>query len=760
MSTPSPFRRRKLSLLIATCVLSQTALAQTPAPAPPKAREVPKPAPVPAEITSIEVSAERPTNRIDRQVYDVKSDIGSTNNSAADALNNVPSVSVDPDGTVSLRGSTNVQILVDGKPSAMLQGDNRGAALNALPSDDIESIEVINNPGAQFGNEGGGGPILNLVMRRNKRPGGVGVANVNGGSGGRYNSSVSGSYNEGRASFQGGANFRHDGRDSTYQDVRDRINPLNGDAARSTQDSSSRGLNDSLGLNGMAGYNFGDQDRLQGSWSYNKRSNDQRGLDHYVSYNVDDSVASDYQRNSARKGDSINYGWGAHLDHKGDLDGEILKLDFRLSSSKNDSDSGYGNSYVVRPPGAIDQRSAQRTGNENRIADFTGDYERPAAGGLLKLGFKLAETDGAFDTRYVSIDPATALETVNLARTNRFEVNEKNLALYGTFQMRLNERWNVLGGLRTEYTDIDIHQLTSAIDARNTYVSYIPSAYATYKAGDKSTFRLAYARRIRRPNVNDLNPYVIYRDEFNVSSGNPSLKPTRIDQIELGYETVLAGFDANVRLYAKNETDLISERHYFVSDNVLLTTRENRGSNKSGGLEFSFSGKPLPGLRVDLSGNVGVNQRTVLDENDDEDTRSSGSLSVKGRFSYQLSESNQLQLMLMRQGKMLTFQGYRKPNSTANVSWRHVLTPRLSMLLNVTDVFDSNRNENVIDTDILRENSVRRYTGRIAYLGLSYRFGGLNPPSQGERNNRRQGEGGGGRRGGMPGGGGPGGGGF
>lgn len=762
MSIPSTFRQRKLSLLIATCVLSHAGWAQTSAPAPQKPREVPKPvaaAPAPAPAPddappSVEVSAERLTNRIDRQVYDVKSDIASTNASAADALNNVPSVTVDPDGTVSLRGSTNVQIMVDGKPSAMLQGDNRGAALNAMPSDDIESIEVINNPGAEFGNDGGGGPILNLVTRRTKRPGGMGVANVNAGVNGRYNSSVSGSYNEGRASFQGGANFRHDGRNSTYRDVRDRIDPLSGDAARSTQDSASRGLNDSLGLNGMAGYNFGEQDHLRATWSYNQRSNDQRGFDHYLSYTVDDSLASDYQRTSARKGDSINYGYGAHLDHKGSLDGETLKLDFRLSSSANDATSGYASSYTLRPRGAFDSRSAQHTDNENRIVDFTGDYQRPAAGGLVKLGFKLAENDGAFDTRYVGIDPLTEAETVNLARTNRFEVNEKNMALYGSFQMRLNERWNVLGGLRAEYTDIDIDQLTSAIRARNTYISYIPSAYATCKAGDKSTIRLAYARRIRRPNVNDLNPYVIYRDEFNVSSGNPALKPTRIDQIELGYETVMAGFDTNVRLYAKNETDLISERHYFVADNVLLTTRENRGSNRSGGLEFSFSGKPLPGLRVDLSGNVGVNQRTVLDDNDEEDTRSSGSLSLKGRFSYQLSDTDQLQLMLMRQGRMLTFQGYRKANSTANVSWRHVLTPRLSMLLTVTDAFDSNRNANVIDTDILRENSLRRFDGRIAYVGLSYRFGGLSAP--GERGGRRQGGDGGGRRGGgggMPGGG-------
>jgi len=188
-------------ILLSACLASPLAvLAQTgsmPANPPAAKPSSGKPAASSAVTPTVEVAGERPTNRIDRQVYDVKSDISSTNGTAADALNNVPSVNVDPDGTVTLRGSTNVQILVDGKPSAMLQGENRGATLNAMQADDIESVEVINNPGAQFGNEAGGGPILNLVMRRNRKPGGYANLNANAGVNGRYNSAFSGSYNEG-----------------------------------------------------------------------------------------------------------------------------------------------------------------------------------------------------------------------------------------------------------------------------------------------------------------------------------------------------------------------------------------------------------------------------------------------------------------------------------------------------------------------------------------------------------------------------------
>jgi hypothetical protein len=231
------------------------------------------------KVSSVNIVGERQNNRIDRQVYDVKQDVSSTNGTAADALGNVPSVSVDPDGTVSLRGSSNVQILVDGKPSAMLQGDNRGPALQAMPSEDIDSIEVINNPGAEFGNEGGGGPILNLVMKRNRRAGGFGVVNANYGTAGRYNSAVNGSYNTGRWGMQGGVNVRHDGRNSTGEIERDQIDPATGADRHSSQTSSSSGLNDSAGLRGQLTYNLNDADTLEASVGVMKRTNDQAGLD-------------------------------------------------------------------------------------------------------------------------------------------------------------------------------------------------------------------------------------------------------------------------------------------------------------------------------------------------------------------------------------------------------------------------------------------------------------------------------------------------
>lgn len=751
---PSLFSRTVLSAAVigAFAELAQPAMAQTtsvpvvaPKPAAPVKKEE-KPEPPPAPATGIEasvtVTGNRPTNRIDRQVYDVQNDISTTNASAADALSNVPSVAVDPDGTVTLRGSTNVQILVDGKPSAMMQGDNRGATLNSMPAEDIESIEVINNPGAQFGNEGGGGPVLNIVMRRTRKPGGFGSVSANGGTAGRYNSSASGTYNTGRYSVQAGANVRHDGRNPSVESERVRIDPVTGARNRSTQSTRGDEMTDSTGFTSSLTYNLGDKDTLGASAVYSRRDNDTEAADRYISFDANDVAYRDYLRTTERSGNSTSYAVGAKLDHKGDTQGEIMKFDLRVSSATNEGDSTYANTYAIRPAGVLDRQYRLGRDTDTKIADFTGDYELPGESGTVKAGFKVAKNINTFDTRETDINPGTGAETLNAARSNEFELDEGNLALYGSYQMRLNENWGMLGGLRAEYTKMDVTQLTSAIESSNHYTSYIPSLFVTYKWSSETNLRLSYARRIRRPGANELNPFVVYRDEFNVFSGNPNLMPTKTDSFDLGYESKIGSMDTNLRAFYRKDSALISDRKVFISDTVLLTTFDNAGSNQSGGLEFRLDGKITPKLTLNTSGNVAYTERSVFSGATaatlTNEKRSATALTGRVRLNYHLSDTTQVSVNLNAQGKTLSGQGYRQPTQTANFTVRHMLTPALFLVLNVTDAFDSNKIENITDTDLLKDRTMRRYDGRIVYFGLSYRLGGVS--------GARGGQGGPGRR--------------
>ena len=658
------------ALLAPVCALAQ----ETPAiPAVPVAGVVtpiattPAPAPqteVPVEST-VSVTAARSSNRIDRQAYDVKSDTASTNDTVADTLNKVPSVAVDPDGNVTLRGRSNVQILVDGKPSAMMQGDNRAAALAALPAADLESVEVINNPGAQFGNEGGGGPIINLVMRRERTPGGFAVVNANAGLEGRFNASTFGSYTEGRMSVQGSLFGRRDQRGSDGETTRDRIDPFTGAVASSTQTSVSETDTEAVGMNGAFTYNLGEKDVISAKASFSANGSDGLSQESYRGANADGSIDSQYLRSSVRDNDNRTYSLSGGLDHKGARPGEIFKLDLRLSGNKGEADTRFANDYTVRPANAPEPRTHQDNLTETRVIDFTGDYELPGQTGVFKAGYKVARNSNVFDTRFYNVDAGTLAETLSSQRTNRFELDETTVALYGTYQLRLAEKWGFLGGLRTEYTDLDLNQVTTSIKSSNSYFDAIPSAFLTYDLSDDTALRLSYAHRIRRPGAGDLNPFVVYRDELNVSSGNPDLMPTKTDSIELGLETKLGKVETNVRLYARRDSDLIQERRTFISDTVLLTTRENAGSSNSGGLEFTFSGRATPKLSLNASGNLGYSEQSVLGSSGD-DKRTATSLSGRARVSYQINPTNSLQLVLNAQGKTLFGEGYRQPTRSAD----------------------------------------------------------------------------------------------
>lgn len=715
------------ALLAASPAWAQQAAPQTPAAAPASATTATAAPDAPATVS---VTTKRNSNRIDRQVYDVKSDPASTNDTVADTLNKVPSVAVDADGQVTLRGKSNVQIYVDGKPSAMMQGENRAAAINALPAGDLESVEVINNPGAQFGNEGGGGPILNLVMRRERTPGGFAAINANAGTEGRFNVGSFGSYTTGRMSAQGGLSGRRDKRGSTGETVRDRIDPVTGAVARSTSSSNSDNENRSVVMNGSLSYNLGDKDVVAMTLMAGATDSENLSSERYRGANAAGTVDSDYLRSGQNEGSNRNYSLSTRLDHKGDSQGELFKMDLRLSGAKNEGDSQNFTDYTVRPINAQAPRTRRDNLTENRIADFTGDYELPGERGIFKMGYKVARTSSVFDNAYFNVDSASLVESIDARRTNRFELDETTAALYASYQWRINSHWGVLGGLRAEYTDVDLFQATTNVSASNQYLDAIPSAFLTYGWSDDTTVRLSYAHRIRRPGAGDLNPFVIYQDEFNVSSGNPNLRPSDSDSLELGLETKLGKVDTNLRLYARRDTDLISERRFFLDNNVLLTTRENAGSSNSGGLEFSFGGKVTDKLSLNASGNLGYSEQTVLGTASN-DKRNATSLSGRARIGYQIDRENSVQLMINAQGKTLLGEGYRQPSSTADFNYRRSLTPALSLVVNINDLFDSQKMDTFTENDRLRQTSIRRFDGRTFTVGLSYRFGSFGGNGQG-----------------------------
>lgn len=683
----------------------------------------------------VNVVSERQTNRIDRQVYDIKADASTAGASVGDVLNNVPSVNVDPNGVVRLRGSERVTVLVDGKPTAQLQGENRAAAINALPAENFEAVQVINNPGAEFGNEAGGGPILNLISRRYTKPGGNGTMAGTVGPAGRKSAFATGSYSAGYASVNGTFNFRRDGNETDTVYSRDRIDPSGGNAGHLQQTAHRSGLTDFI-QGGVGGrYNYNENDTLTGSVSLNKRSNDSGTSEHLTDFGTGSSPLTEYLTRRTASGDALNHELVAGWERRFNSDGESLKVDLRHSSNNSNVDTAALYQAIMLPAtGAPVLRNyTQNVDNQVRLTDLSTDYSGKAGPGLLTAGGRWQRTRQSSDYRYLFLDTGS----LDTKRSNLFELEQDVSAAYATYEMPLNPLWSVKGGLRVEHTELDLDQVTTNIQANNSYTNYLPSLFLTYKLDKFSNLRFSFSDRISRPASGDLNPFINYASDYSISAGNPSLHPVKLHSLELGYETRIMGLmPASLRGYLRHESDVITEHRTFVSPTTLLTTKVNEGDRDAGGVEFSimamvppnmvWNGISVPAIRFMFNGNWGfVEQDRLGLLGPTGEKRRTPSLHLQGGAQWPITPEDTLTFMTFRQGKQLSGEGYREPYSIVNLALEHKFSPRLSLNIRANDVFQTTDQHFRVDTDTVRDRTDVAVHQRRVYVGLRYTFGGV-----------------------------------
>lgn len=685
-------------------------------------------------MQTVTVVSERQTNRVDRQVYDIKNDASTAGASIGDVLNNVPSVNVDPNGTVRLRGSERVTVLVDGKPTAQLQGENRAAAINALPAENYESVQVINNPGAEFGNEAGGGPILNLISRRYTKPGGNGTMAGTVGPNGRHSAFANGSYSSGYASVNGTLNIRRDGNDTDTDEVRDRLDPVAKTDSRLHQEAHRHGIQDFLQAGVGGRYNYSETDTVTGSVSFSKRGNDASSNEHFTDYRTGQSPVVDYGTRRKTGGDALNHEFVTGWERRFATDGESLKVDLRHSSNNNNNDTStaYQPNLMPATGAPILRNYAQNAETRVRMTDLSSDYTTPIGGGLLTTGGRWQKTSQESDYRYVFADNGS----LDTRRSNLFDLDQTVLAAYGTFERPLNKVWSYKAGMRVEHTDLDLNQVTTAIQASNKYTNYLPSLFLTYKLDPNTNIRLSYADRISRPNAGDLNPFINYSNDYYVSSGNPHLHPVKLHSLELGYETRIMGLmPVSARGYLRREGDVITDRRVFLNDSTLLTTKDNIGDRRSGGVEFSVMGMippnmkvggfTLPSIRFMFNGNYGFIEQDSVDATGlTGQKRRTPSLGLQGGGQWQITPTDVLTAMAFHQGRLLQGEGYREPFGMFNLAYEHKFDPRLSLNIRANDVLRSTDQKTRITTDTLLDRTDTKVHQRRLYIGLRYTFGG------------------------------------
>ena len=711
-----------------TPVRPQSAPQTTQTPAPPPAQE---PAEEPAQedksdaVEDVVVQGRQTDVRtsIDSISYSLAEDLQAATGTLADALRNVPSVDVDPQGNVSLRGDSSVTILVDGRPSGVLTGEGRAQALLQLPADRYARIEVMTNPSAAYSPEGSGG-VINLITKPTTvRPGLVttGSVRANVGPDGRWNLGVSGSWARDKLTLSGDLSARMDSNSPEFTRVREGLDPVTGAVISTT--TSDQGVE--MDQNGAFGrfsaeYKLTDRTQLTGELRGVAFGGDGVSPSLFQTRNASGVVTSAYRRDGTMSFDFANWGATARLLHRFDDAGHEWSNELRYESNGNESTGLTVNRFITPVAPEFFERSEQELDQVTR--GFTSAYVRPTAdGGRLRAGYEVNQQRPNQDVKLLRGPTEGALVLVP-GLSNRFEASQTVQALYGTYERPLTEKLSAQAGLRLEQADIEIDDLTGGASASQDYFRAYPTAHLQYQLSDAQTLRASYSRRIQRPQLGQLNPFVSFQDPLNLRSGNPDLEPQETDAFEAMWQMRAGQTFYQATAYLRDTDKAFTDVAVDLGGGVLLTRPENLGSRRDMGVEFVANGRLHPTLRYNASLNVfqqEIDAAGIPGAQDQSGTVVSGRASLN----WQPTSADFLQISGLWQGDQLLAQGTREAGGMVNLGYRRTLTEKLAFQATVRDVFDSFGDITTFETATFRDRSERRFGGRAWYLGLTYAFG-------------------------------------
>jgi outer membrane receptor protein involved in Fe transport len=665
-------------------------------------------------------------NLIDRKVYSVASDVLSTFGSLSDILSVIPSVDVDPDGIVSLRGDAKVLILIDGKPSSQFAGASAGDALQSIPAQDIERIEIFTTPPAEFKADGAAG-VINIVMRKNRKGGSTGSLQASEGNGGRYVLGANGSYNSGPLSTSVNAGYRQDYKERRVASTVVALDSAGSPALTSGNFISERIRREVPWVRTSAEYALSETQSISGSASWANRG----GLRTYTQLNdsttPDGGVASSTRRFSSGHDPEIDFDERVGFAQKLGIPGETLDLSLHRSTSHQDELYDYMNDSFA-PPLPRSANNAEFLEN-SQITDFAMDYARPIAqSGTLKLGYAF-ELDGySYSNVGNNVDPLSGVQTIDPSVTNQFSFQQRIHAVYGSYQTNLGD-WTWLGGLRGELTDYEARQLTTEVSSSKSYFQIYPDLHVSRPLSDRSTVSFGASRRVVRPEPSSLNPYVDHEYTPNLNGGNFDLKPQYSQSYETGYAYQHAAEIYGVTGYYRLNRDSFTEVTQYLANGVTLTTPANLPQDKSAGMEFNANGRLLPQLSFSISGNLFYRQidASALGISG---LQSTAGLNAKTRLDFRPSEANIVQFTLTRTDKRLTPQGYIGAINIVNLGYKYQLTKALKATATVYDLFNGQRIHRFFSSPTFTEEYERQVLGRVFYAGLVYSFGLANKEKQ------------------------------
>jgi outer membrane receptor for ferrienterochelin and colicins len=681
------------------------------------------------QLNEVVVRSEKTTIdiKLDKKVYTVGQDLMVKGGTVSDILDNIPSVAVDAEGTISLRGNENVRILIDGKPSNAI---NIAEALRMIPADAIDKVEVVTNPSARYDAEGGGG-LLNIILKKGKTKGFNGTLIATAGYPESQGLSGTLNYKTKKLNF------------FTTQAYNNRNNPGNAfvDSRYLNADNSTKNYmfetreNDRLskGYNGNFGVEWNFTDKASWTNTINYRNSNNDNIDDVFQNNYDANLAYLYTRNriNNEKGDSENIEYTSNFTQLFKKDGHKLTVDVNISSNNDDNIALINDSANNTSVTTIDNTFSLQ--DQNRILIQT-DYVLPfGKDSQFEAGYRGDNLELVTDYKVVN----NGINNPNF--TNVLEYIERVNAFYTQYGTKVN-KLSMLFGLRFEDSNIQINQLATNDYNTKKYSNFFPSAFFTYQLTDKSSASISYSKRIQRPRGRQINPFNNLSSNTNIFVGNPDLNPAFTDALDFGYLNKFGKLTFNTSLYLNKTTDSFqfvrSETGTFVNGlPVVKMSPINLATEYRIGFEFTLNYAPYKWWKLNSNFNFfSVETQgdysyvnfigTTINQNFDNkatswSTRLTSKITLPNKIDWQTN--------LTYNGAQKNAQGEFGGVFGMNLGFsKDILKDKATLAFNISDVFNSRKR--IMDTflpGLVETNAEMQWRVRQFTLSFTYRFNKL-----------------------------------
>ena len=656
-------------------------------------------------LDEVVVQAEKSTMELslDKKVFNVGKDLANAGGTANDILMNIPSVSVDPEGTVKLRGSDNVRILIDGKPSGLVSFKG-GSGLSQLQASMIERVEVITNPSARYEAEGMAG-IINIILKKERNQGFNGSFEVITGHPTNLGAAANLNYRHKKVNFfiNYSIAFREQpGGGRLYQEVYDMDTDGNsvyrGDSTlilKQQTDALITGFN--TNIRGGLDFFFNEKNILTMSYLY-RRSNASRVTDILSEdYLFDDSNMTGFTKRRQDE-DEIEPNSEYSLIYKRSYEqkGHELIAEIKLLDNWESSDQWFTtNKYA--PNGTEAGSSLERSLNDEFEKQwlFQVDYIKPIGKeGKVEMGARSSFRDMVNDYAVTRQNedgefvPITDLNNIDL--DNVFVYDENIHALYGIIGNKSN-KLSYQAGLRAEWTDVKTTLEETGEENPRKYSNLFPSAHLTYDLPKENAIQVSYSRRVRRPFYNDLSPFMTFSDNRNYFSGNPDLNPEFSNVYEVGHIKYFEKGSLSSSVYYRDTQDKIDRIRTVDSTGHSVTLPQNLLSEKAVGVEFSSTYALFSWWKWDVNFNF---FHADIDGSNIVETYKASTYSWFARQTsrFTLPKNFDLQIRGNYEAPQNTAQGKRKSLYYADLSMsKDVMKGRGTITLNVLDVFNTRK---------------------------------------------------------------------